>query len=579
MNADSLESSIAAEVSEPEFPASPSITPTYRSPVPIRRRGPIANSGNTCYLSATSQALFHVPEFERFVDSLTNMSETVACLCVQSLQESAEGSTVSNIDSWHPWLLQHGFGRARQCDSNELCVQVLAELGLSERAEWLQPPPWAFTNVQHLQEIHSCSCMLVHLRQRVSELCQLYEGVDVCLGSRTEELDLQAVWQEYSARELVTGHNRVCANCNIDVELVKWSSCQQGPGMLLIKFGRFFGDSSGDGGPSRKVSTPVVIHDGFDFGRASYVVRGVVVHKGDLHGGHYVCWVRNHSNCWSLFDDAVAHSHARIPEEDFAGVVLVTASKTSAKPYDVASRNVVVSQESQQLPSGQQAAVHASQHSENVTDVFEAVVNNAFVEQAQAPDLISKSKVILHQVPIEQNAEASFEFSAVAAEPHAKKAICSKVPALQTSSSAAPLSFGAATVQSQSKALSQPTLPQGQGLDFATLFIQHISALLDALPLSPPDFGAELRRLGCRLDAHDKNVDALASRLCVQELTQRPAKQKRLIEADRDAVFLHSSVADLVRRVSVLEQRLSLTQDQIAALAKVTFSVPSSEPL
>ena len=42
-------------------------------------------------------------------------------------------------------------------------------------------------------------------------------------------------------------------------------------------------------------------------GQCAYYLTGLIVHQGEMDGGHYVSYVRCNSGEWCLFDDAEVH--------------------------------------------------------------------------------------------------------------------------------------------------------------------------------------------------------------------------------------------------------------------------------
>ncbi|OQR93624.1 ubiquitin carboxyl-terminal hydrolase 12 [Achlya hypogyna] len=332
----------------------------------------LKNQGATCYMNSLLQTLFHLAPFRKAVYDTPTTDDDSANSVVLALQRV--------------------FYRLETSDKAVSTKELTKSFGWSHMD--------AFT--QHdVQELYRILCDRLEEKMKGTPadglIKQLFEGkvksfiscVNVsCESSREEsfydlQLDvkglanLDASFQKYIEVEMLDGENQYDAKDFGKQDAKKGLAFEALPPVLNIQLKRFEYDPLRDG--------MVKVHDRFEFPKRLdlteylpvandgpapvYHLHSILVHSGDVHGGHYYVYVRPRlDKDWYKFDDDVisAADEAALLEGSYGQVADTTSPL--ARILSCSSAYMLVYLREDTCPSGMETAAIP----DSLKDRFEA---------------------------------------------------------------------------------------------------------------------------------------------------------------------------------------------------------------
>eukprot|EP00002_Diphylleia_rotans_P005918 TRINITY_DN1515_c0_g1_i1.p1 TRINITY_DN1515_c0_g1~~TRINITY_DN1515_c0_g1_i1.p1 ORF type:complete len:1071 (-),score=238.11 TRINITY_DN1515_c0_g1_i1:366-3578(-) len=267
----------------------------------------LKNQGATCYMNSLLQTLFHTPKFRRAVYQIPTHGDI-------------EKNTI-------PVALQRVFFRLEVSDDSVPTKELTKSFG------WEGSDSFTQHDVQELNRVLSDN-----LEQKMKgtpvdgTIANLFEGktqnyikcVNVDYESKREESfydlslnvkgckDIYESFEKYVEEEMLEGDNKYHAEGHGLQDAKKGVRFTKLPPVLHLQLKRFEYDPYRD--------AMVKVHDKFAFYQDLdlnkfvdsaeenvsniYSLHGVLVHAGDVHGGHYYAFLRpNQEQKWFKFDD------------------------------------------------------------------------------------------------------------------------------------------------------------------------------------------------------------------------------------------------------------------------------------
>ncbi|KAF0694514.1 Aste57867_14596 [Aphanomyces stellatus] len=299
----------------------------------------LKNQGATCYMNSLLQTLFYLRPFRKAVyDTPT-----------------ADDDSTNSV----ALALQRVFYRLQTADKAVSTKELTKAFGWSHMD--------AFT--QHdVQELYRILCDRLEEKMKTTPvdglIPSLFEGkvnsfvscvhVD-CTSSREESfydlqldvkgcVNLDASFEKFVEVEMLDGDNQYDAKGFGKQDAKKGLSFKSFPPILNIQLKRFEYDPLRDG--------MVKVHDRFEFSKelnlkaymqdttapSTYHLHSILVHSGDVHGGHYYVYIRSQvsfqegGSLWYKFDDDVISSieEASVMESSFGSKQAGSSSFSSA---------------------------------------------------------------------------------------------------------------------------------------------------------------------------------------------------------------------------------------------------------
>ncbi|XP_052121996.1 ubiquitin carboxyl-terminal hydrolase 36-like [Frankliniella occidentalis] len=271
------------------------------------------NQGNTCYINAALQALFHIPAFvslvledQRHRDNCTLKKNNTCLMCsvAETLIRSHQSSLVVPVRIYNQLPMIHSFlKRGRQEDSHEFLTHYLDKLD----EEYLKRFPISQRNSNNsatspiklifqghiLQEVTCLNC------KGVSKSIQSISDLNVVL----QDSVLQAISVYFQPSKLV-GYK--CQNCRSQSGAYKASSIINPPNVLVITLNRFQAQTGA------KINSPCKVDPTLDLKKfykgnkdgCRYKFLACVNHHGPgAKRGHYTCLAVAANGSTYEFDD------------------------------------------------------------------------------------------------------------------------------------------------------------------------------------------------------------------------------------------------------------------------------------
>jgi ubiquitin C-terminal hydrolase len=279
------------------------------------KRVGLDNLGNTCYLNAIIQVLFHTDEFRASVFSTTVTVPGIVANPSLKLLKATKRLFMSMLLTNRPSLCDQlkafrkhvppQFQTGAQQDASEFCKFFLDELvtncKLSSTLDIFRG-----TICNHVQ----CSvCYQSSTKEDFFfELPVALPQQEDSNGATTGALNLAGLVERFSAEEQL--ENYFCEKCGSRSTSTKWSTIQRTPKILVISLKRFYYDAKrqSSGKISALVKVPVSIH----VSGSQYEIYGAIDHHGStITCGHYTATACHSSEAhgpqqhWYNFNDEV----------------------------------------------------------------------------------------------------------------------------------------------------------------------------------------------------------------------------------------------------------------------------------
>ncbi|EDQ89628.1 uncharacterized protein MONBRDRAFT_25174 [Monosiga brevicollis MX1] len=288
---------------------------------PLQRRRGLRNLGNTCYMNACLQCLYHLPAFRQSVLAASPLGDRHGLL--QAVQRTFEQLGTPNPQAVAPFALQHAAARANdmfvgyeQHDAEELLRTILFALHDATKTPSATPPAGqapvpVMVGFEQLLRRHrqlEPGPMLPHFEgwTRSTVTCRScghrsatfepFVDLSLDLPALASPPTTEACLACYTQPEDLAGDHRIlCDACHKNQPVTKQVALELLPPILIVHFKRF----QHTGHVSRKLTTPVTL-TGSELNLAPFL-------SGSLFGGHYTAQCLDlRTNAWCDFNDATA---------------------------------------------------------------------------------------------------------------------------------------------------------------------------------------------------------------------------------------------------------------------------------
>lgn len=269
----------------------------------------LQNKGNSCYLNSIMQQLYHLEPFRTAVlKSNPNSDPTLAT--VQKFFEGMEGVTNSYFDPGE-FVVLLGY-EGDQEDANDfflsLTDKISTELGMNTNN--------FVSNLFEKKIINTTVCQDCKHNSTKSEILR-------CIPCDVGDYQKLEDSLEYflGTEEVISGYK--CGNCcyvevegkkvaTKEVEVKKSVKFESLPEILVCQLKRFKFDKNTAFKVNNKFEFPQTITFKQEWGtdvksteiQRTYELSGVVIHSGDVGGGHYYSYVKLDNGDWYEFNDS-----------------------------------------------------------------------------------------------------------------------------------------------------------------------------------------------------------------------------------------------------------------------------------
>ena len=270
----------------------------------LRLPNPLSRLPNACYLNAALQILTSMPDLVKQSASLGDEFTELARLTdIKRSSGIAEVAEPKRVLEWLNEVLTRSFAaKGRQGDAHEVLIGILTRLEESSRQ--------AQKRVQNLVYggfINDTICAKCKVRSRKDEP---FMQLCITLPERPRALTtLQDYFTQLSAPEKLSGENKyMCSECGSLQDAAKQIYVGKYPKYLIVQVLRF----SGDRGSKRRDKVAITPYwCGMKDAPPHYKLVGLVEHRGEVGGGHYVAYgIRGKhdpawgsESAWWCFDD------------------------------------------------------------------------------------------------------------------------------------------------------------------------------------------------------------------------------------------------------------------------------------
>ncbi|KAJ1434059.1 hypothetical protein B484DRAFT_326390, partial [Ochromonadaceae sp. CCMP2298] len=259
----------------------------------------LENLGATCYLNALLQMLFHVNQFRRAVYSLPFDSETLATSTTlalqnvfQDLQLSAKEVSTKELTVAFGWTTAEAFLQQDVQEMMRVLIDKLEEKMKGTVVEDATKKLFAGSVRSYIRCVH-----VQYESKRTEDFYDIQLDVKGCS-------DIYDSFRKYTTIEVLEGENQYEAEGYGKQDAQKGVTFERFPPVLTVHLKRFDFDLSTFGFTK--------IHDSFKFPtrlhldeflaadcppesrevKNSYLLHSVLVHQGDVGGGHYYAYIR-----------------------------------------------------------------------------------------------------------------------------------------------------------------------------------------------------------------------------------------------------------------------------------------------
>ncbi|TPX33084.1 hypothetical protein SmJEL517_g03920 [Synchytrium microbalum] len=303
-------------------PQTQSRSESPRTYTPLKRKPYVglANQGATCYMNSILQSLFFVIPFRRAIGSIAKQDipdpdrhvQAIKALSrvFDSLEKADDAVSTKALTKSFGWDSAFTF---KQQDPQEFtrCFFEFLEDGIKKAgAENIINQMFEGEMEMRVQ----CK-NITYASSRVETFNDIQLDVDGCR-------DLEASFQAFTAREDLIGDNQYRADDFGLQDAVKFIRFKTLPPVLHLQLKRFQYDVEKDS--MRKIYRRHTFPDRMDLSQFNipaaeggpktpqiYILQGVLVHSGGVHGGHYRAYLRpSVLDDWFEFDDGLV---TRIP--------------------------------------------------------------------------------------------------------------------------------------------------------------------------------------------------------------------------------------------------------------------------
>ncbi|CAI2387545.1 unnamed protein product [Moneuplotes crassus] len=297
----------------------------------------LINPRNDCFMNASLQVLFSVPEFIRFFAQrgynkerlsrdkymLSSKKDTKGMVLSGYKYCDAMGNLCSEVCSGDLDRLRAGnlrnmfrrmFSKDHQHDSNEFILSLFSNLQDEQT-----PKSSKFISDKCNDEIDAWDKYTMNYNSIIDKLFVGMIRRSIRCGSCKKVVDryecfnqieleckqatLEKAYKDFLSDEVMKKKQSYkCDECKKVVKCRIMREVIKMPQYLFFLFKRF---NSNRSKISKKIKYPqnIVLEDKIDGGPLEYELQGVVIHSGGLNGGHYIS-IAKKSSQWIKFDDA-----------------------------------------------------------------------------------------------------------------------------------------------------------------------------------------------------------------------------------------------------------------------------------
>lgn len=292
----------------------------------------LKNQGATCYMNSLLQALFHISAFRRAVYSMPtdaddqNKTSSIA-LALQRifyrLQVGNKSVGTKELTKAFGWDARDAFTQHDVQELNRVLCDTLERKMKGTPAEGIIEKLFRGKTTSYIQCIN-----IDYTSSRVEEYYDLSLIVKGCK-------DVYASFEQYVEVEVLEGANQYHAEGHGLQDAKKGCRFESFPPVLQLQFKRFEYD------PYRDAN--VKLNDRYEFPaelnlskylsdpeaaeNAVYDLYGVLVHSGDVYGGHYYAFIRpGLESQWLKFDDERVYkvSETDAIDDNYGGEDVIT---------------------------------------------------------------------------------------------------------------------------------------------------------------------------------------------------------------------------------------------------------------
>ena len=284
--------------------------------------GTLAQGGNTCFLAAALQTLFHTSSFENWLQlrSCTCCHrQCPSCVLGDTACRARFGVSVG-LSEWEHCLSAMGWEIGKEADIGEF-LQMLFNYWdtYQEHAARMDGSQlkacFEFTEIKRIEKYPSCSCNLPRMTYNVYNRTAF---LDLPLAESGPDLELSDLLKEYCSRaDIVSSELADRCWCSAPLSVFHTSSFLDMVHRPVLLFGlkraRLHGTKN-----RRRIEIP----DQLVLAQRRFHLRSVAHHLEGYQSGHYITWVRQPDGyliyderlfsvlvAWFTGDDA----HASIP--------------------------------------------------------------------------------------------------------------------------------------------------------------------------------------------------------------------------------------------------------------------------
>jgi ubiquitin C-terminal hydrolase len=258
-------------------------------------------SGSNCYMNATLQCLAHCPTFLWYINhtntpnnsvhsDASNLLTTMVHTEDDAINPQYFGGKITTL------YFEEDEGNHNEQDAEEFLSQLLDNLSSNHSNNVFR------IGLQSKIRCNTCHHIATHdVQENIVSLqiprLSLFNRVKNTLLWRN--ISIQDCINSFLAPEALDANNLYhCNACNANTKAQKKLSIHQTPQLLILQLKRFFYDQTTHA--SNKINTPVrlVTKLTIPCGNAmqQYNLKGVVLHSGNLQGGHYTALVQGKNN-------------------------------------------------------------------------------------------------------------------------------------------------------------------------------------------------------------------------------------------------------------------------------------------
>eukprot|EP00123_Amoebidium_parasiticum_P017348 comp23811_c0_seq1/m.41432 comp23811_c0_seq1/g.41432 ORF comp23811_c0_seq1/g.41432 comp23811_c0_seq1/m.41432 type:complete len:1238 (-) comp23811_c0_seq1:366-4079(-) len=266
----------------------------------------LKNQGATCYMNSMLQALYFTNELRRAVYALPTQhddSSSSVPLALQrvffNLQTSEEAVGTEQLTKSFGWntldaFMQHDVQEFNRVLMDNLETKMKGTVAEGTIGRLFQGSMKSYVTCMHVDYESSRTESYYDIQLNVKGMGDIYKSFD-----------------DYISVETLSGDNKYAAEGHGLQDARKGVIFQTFPPVLHLQLKRFEYDFETDA--MVKVNDRFEFHDRLDLSKylempedtpAEYLLHAVLVHAGDVHGGHYVVFLR--PTCegqWYKFDD------------------------------------------------------------------------------------------------------------------------------------------------------------------------------------------------------------------------------------------------------------------------------------